>query len=109
MGADISQIITDSSLVALGEATAIDKAKQYYLLLGDNAHEIVKTGLEQEQNKDIKDKLEGLGIKWPEHEDMVLDSVKGFFYDTNQLNWQQAVEWLNCLKEAAGRVKASGK
>ena len=72
MGAVISQIITDSSIVALGEDTAIDKAKTYYLMLGDNAHEIVKNGLEQ--NKDIKDKLEGLGIIWPEHEDMVLDS-----------------------------------
>ena len=97
MGAAISQIITDSSIVALGEDTAIDKAKEYYLLLGDNAHEIVKTELEQKQNKDIKDKLEGLGIKWPEEEDKVLDSVNGFFYDTNQLNWQQAVEWLKCL------------
>ena len=38
MGEIISKIITESGFVTLGEDTAIDMAKKYYLMLGDNGH-----------------------------------------------------------------------
>ena len=41
MGEIISKIVTDNGFVSLGEDTAIDMAKKYYLMLGENGHNVV--------------------------------------------------------------------
>ena len=92
MGNEISKVIANCSIVGLGEADSVEKAKHYYLELGDQRFAIIKKGLEY--NEDIDTKLRELDIIWPKYEDDVLDSQSGFFYDTNQLNGRQAIEWI---------------
>ena len=87
MGAEISQMIIECSIVPLGPESAVDEAKMYYLKLGDNGHSIIQKALEQ--NGDIELKLKEQGIIWPRNDDQILSS-DGYFNDPKQLNWEQA-------------------
>ena len=46
MGNEISKVIANCSIVGLGEADSVEKAKHYYLELGDQRFAIIKKGLE---------------------------------------------------------------